>query len=194
MSNNRCESCNKLTPSYDCVNYAISEGLAYRIFCTSCFNAEVTRQHGLQNFENIRLKPIKLADCLGAEHQFHFITRLLGDIVSLEAFELRDDNPAGYRFQQIGNSDDEVFSLLGQLIQKIRKALSVRHIEEGDLGLRIVDSTVRGRIEWDETSGGLLPLIVVDGREISWKAFGKMLTTFEGSQFKLELLDPSAEV
>jgi hypothetical protein len=193
MSNNRCESCNKPTPSHDCVNYA-SDVRAQRLLCTSCFNAEVARQHGLENFENIRLKPISLSDCLGNEHQFHFTTRLLGDIVSLEAFELLGGNPAGYRFQQIGNSDDEVFSLLGQLIQKIRKTLSVRHIEEGDLGLRIVDSTVRGRIDWDETSGGLSPLIVVDGREISWEAFGRMLTTFEGSQFKLELLDPSAEV
>jgi hypothetical protein len=175
------------------VNYA-SDVRAQRLLCTSCFNAEVARQHGLENFENIRLKPISLADCLGTEHHFHFTTRLLGDIVSLDAFELQDGNPAGYRFQQIGNSDDEVFSLLGQLIQKIRKALSVRHIEEGDLGLRIVDSTVRGRIDWDETSDSLSPLIVVDGREISWKAFGRMLTTFEGSQFKLELLDPSAEV
>lgn len=193
MSNDRCESCNKPTPSHDSVNYA-SGVHAQRLLCTLCFNAEVARQDGLENFENIRLKPIRLSDCFGTEHHFHFTTRLLGDIVSLEAFELLDGNPAGYQFQQIGNSDDELFSLLSRLIQKIRKAISVRHIEEGELGQRIVDSTVRGRIEWDEASGGLSPLMVVDGREISWQAFGKMLTTFEGSQFKLELLDPSAEV
>jgi hypothetical protein len=68
------------------------------------------------------------------------------------------------------------------------------HIRPGDLGLQIIDTTVRCRIEWDEAGAGRLPQIVVDRREISWGAFGRLLTTFEGSQFKLELLDPSAEV
>ena len=32
------------------------------------------------------------------------------------------------------------------------------------------------------------------GREISWDDFGRMLMTFEGWQFKLEIGDPSDEV
>jgi hypothetical protein len=58
----------------------------YRQLCTRCFNAEVAELHGLDDFENIRLEPIGLTDCAGEEHQFHFQTRLLGGIVSMEAF------------------------------------------------------------------------------------------------------------
>jgi hypothetical protein len=39
-----------------------------------------------------------------------------------------------------------------------------------------------------------VPLIVVDGREITWDQFGRMLMTFEGWQFKLEIRDLSEEV
>ena len=61
-------------------------------------------------------------------------------------------------------------------------------------GLQIADSTVRGQIDSDQSTTDRTPLIVVDGREISWEQFGQMLMTFEGSQFKMEILDPSDEV
>lgn len=53
---------------------------------------------------------------------------------------------------------------------------------------------MRGRIEWDDDRNGLVPLMVVDGREISWEEFGKMLMSFEGWQFKLEIVERSDEV
>lgn len=39
-----------------------------------------------------------------------------------------------------------------------------------------------------------MPVMVIDGRKISWETFGRMLTTFEGLQFKLEIFDPSDEI
>ena len=38
-----------------------------------------------------------------------------------------------------------------------------------------------------------MPLVVIDGREISWEQFGRMLMTFEGWQFKLQIFDRSEE-
>lgn len=87
-----------------------------------------------------------------------------------------------------------MLALLGRLIQRIRKALSVKYIEDGQHGLQIVDDTVRGRIEWDDDEDGRVPLMVVDGREISWEEFGQMLMSLEGWQFKLEIFDRSDEV
>jgi hypothetical protein len=52
---------------------------------------------------------------------------------------------------------------------------------------------VRGRIEWDQDEDGRVPLLVIDGRGITWDQFGRMLMTFEGWQFKLEILDNSEE-
>jgi hypothetical protein len=39
-----------------------------------------------------------------------------------------------------------------------------------------------------------VPLLVIDGREISWQQFGRMLMRFEGRQFKLEIHDRSKEI
>jgi hypothetical protein len=39
-----------------------------------------------------------------------------------------------------------------------------------------------------------LPLLVIDGREIDWDQFGRMLMSYEGSQFKLTIADKSEEL
>lgn len=193
MQQVHCEVCGEITPGYDIVSCGSIER-GYRQLCGRCFNAEVAKLSGLEEFANFRLKPIGITDCAGETHQFHFQTRLHGDVVALDAFELRDGDPAGYRFQIVGDPEDDLFALLGQLIQKIRRTLSIKHLTDNGNGLRIADQTVRGRIEWDDSQDGRVPLIAVDGREISWENFGRMLMTFEGWQFKLEIRDPSDEV
>ena len=52
---------------------------------------------------------------------------------------------------------------------------------------------MRGRIDWDDGEDGQVPLVVIDGREIAWDDFGRMLMTFEGWQFKLEIFDRGNE-
>ena len=193
MNKDQCEACSKKIPGYDTVHYgSIEQG--YRTLCTQCFNVEVAKRSGLDDFENVELKPIGLTDCEGEKHQFHFRTRLLGKMVSLEAFELRKGDPAGYQFQFLGKPDDDLFGLLAQLILRIRKALGEKHIEDSDYGYSLINSLVRGRIEWDPEQDGRVPIMVIDGREISWEEFGRLLMTREGSPFKLEIFDPSDEV
>ncbi|WP_425338936.1 DUF7713 domain-containing protein [Methylocapsa acidiphila] len=53
---------------------------------------------------------------------------------------------------------------------------------------------LRGLIEWDEASDGRAPLFVIDGREIGWGDFGRILAGYEGFQFKVEMPDKSEEV
>jgi hypothetical protein len=138
--------------------------------------------------------PVELADCAGEAHMFHFQTRLLGPGVALDAFELRDGHPAGYRFQVIGEPGDDLLALLGRLIDKIHRALSLRHIVDGEFGQQIADHrVVRGMIEWDEARGSHVPLVIVDSREITWDELGRMLMSYEGWQFKLEIQDKSEE-
>jgi hypothetical protein len=189
----RCADCNEFTPSYDIINYG-SIGKGYRQICSRCFNDEVAKSDGLTNFEHLKFDPIDLVDCAGKAHVFHFRIRLFGPGVALDAFELRDEHAAGYQFQVIGEPGDDLLALLGQLIDKIRRVLSHRHIVDGELGPQIADhGLVLGAIEWDETRGGQVPLVIIDGREITWDELGRMLMTYEGWQFKLEIRDKSEE-
>jgi hypothetical protein len=43
-------------------------------------------------------------------------------------------------------------------------------------------------------TAGCLPLLVIDGKEISWEEFGRMVMTFEGWQFRFEIRDRSEAI
>jgi hypothetical protein len=189
-----CENCGRYTPNYDVVHYgSIEKG--YRRVCSHCFNAEMAKADGLEGFEHADFEPVALHDCGGELHEFHFRTHLFGAGVALDAFELRDGNPSGYFFQLIGHPEDDQLVLLGRMVEKIRRALSVKHLKDDDHGLQIGDErVVRGRVGWDDTHDGRLPLLIIDGREITWDQFGQLLMSFEGWQFKLTVADKSEEL
>ena len=189
----RCETCGELTPSYDIVNSgSIEKG--YRQLCGGCFNTEVAEQSGLTGFQHVRFDPVVLKGNAGRRYEFHFRTHLFVTGVAIDAFELRNGEPAGYHFKIIGDPEEDLLALLARLIDKMRRALSMKHLKSSDLGLQISDQVVRGRIEWDPERDGRVPLVVIDGREIDWEEFGRMLMTFEGFQFKLNIADLSEEV
>lgn len=189
----RCEACSAELPSYDTVSYgSIEDG--YRMLCTKCLNADVASRIGLDEFENVQFDQIAMTDAAGKAHEFHFRTHLLGSMVSLEAFELKRGAPGGYQFQIIGDPEDDPLALLGRLVERMRRSLAVKHIEQSERGIHIVDKTVRARIGWDDATDGQVPLLIIDGQEVSWDEFGRMLMTFEGWQFKLEIGDRSEEL
>jgi hypothetical protein len=189
----QCDVCGQFTPSYDIVNSGSLER-GYRQLCGRCFNMEVARSFDLETFEHLKLEPVVLSDCREEPHEFHFRIHLFGTGVALDAFELRGGSPAGYKVQIIGDPNDDLLMLLGRLIEKMRRALSIKYLTDGEHGLQIGDAdVVQGRIEWD-AEDGRLPLLVIDGREITWEEFGRMLMTFEGFQFKLNIGDKSEEL
>lgn len=184
-----CHTCRAAIAGYDSVHYGSPE-TGYRDLCSRCFNEEVARLGGLR-FEHVHFDPIEMRDAGGESHQFHFRLHLLGQHVSLDAFELEDGAPAGYTFQILGHPEADLFALMAQLIERMRRALARRHLEidTPSKRLRIADFLVRGRIEWDEAEDGRLPLLVIDGRKMTWEQFGEMLMSYEGWQFKLETLE-----
>jgi hypothetical protein len=187
-----CATCSKTVPSYDSVNYgSIEKG--YRHLCGQCFNREVAILDGLDKFDHINFAPVSVADSTGELHEFHFRVRLFGTGVALDAFELHDRQPAGYQFQIIGDPEDDLLALLGRLIERIRRALSVKYLQDSNVGPQIANRAVCGRIEWDDPHDGRLPLVIVDGRKVSWDDFGRMLMSFEGFQFRLNIHDKSEE-
>nr|WP_244195436.1 hypothetical protein [Caballeronia arationis] len=82
---------------------------------------------------------------------------------------------------------------MGQLIQKMQRALAAKHLRSDDGGLQIAETMVRGRVEWNGDENARQPCVIIDGRRVEWNDFGAMLLAFEGWHFRLELLDPSDE-
>lgn len=189
----RCDNCGRGVPAYDIVGLGSME-TGYRDLCTRCFNTETAGMAGMEGFEHADFAPTEVVDCDGKAHVFHFRTRLCAPGLALDAFELRAGEPAGYQFALIGEPEGDPMALFARLIEKIRRALSVKHVDEGGLGLEITGQVVRGRIDWDEVVDGRVPLLVIDGQPITWDELGQMMMSFEGWQFKLELRDRSEEV
>jgi hypothetical protein len=148
----------------------------------------------LHEFEHPSFAPLRLRDVDDNNHEFHFRSLLLGDQLSLEAFELvGEDEAAGYRFQILGEANTEPFALLARLVQKMKRALSMKHLNADAGSLQIAEMTLRGRVEWNGDDRVRQPCVIVDGRRIEWDSLGAMLLAFEGWQFRLEMLDPSDE-
>jgi hypothetical protein len=53
---------------------------------------------------------------------------------------------------------------------------------------------VQAKIESDIDQDDRMPLLIIDGKEITWSEFGRMLMSFEGWQFKMTLADKSEEL
>ena len=142
-------------------------------------------------FHHPDFDPMELVDANRTKHRFRFATRLLDDKLSIEAYE---DSFEGYEFQVLGNALDDPMELFQELVGKMRRTLAQRHLvyEEGRRHIGR-EGVVRGRINWDQETDGELPLLVIDGRPVTWHEFGRMLMTYEGWLFRLEIVDSCDE-
>ena len=104
-----CEGCGRQTPSFEIVNYG-SMDKGYKQLCRRCFNTEVATVAGLDDFQHVEFEPVGLIDNEGKLHEFYFRTFLFGTGVALDAFELRDGNPAGYQFQVIAEPEEDILA------------------------------------------------------------------------------------
>jgi len=193
MTQVQCRQCHARVASYDTVHAGSIEA-GYRDLCSRCFNVEMARIGQLE-FEQVSFQPVDIPDAAGVKRRFHFRLLHLGDRVMLEAFEVRVGERGGYEFQILGDAEADLFELMTRLVERMRRALALRHLVDDDLvGSSIADKIVRARISCDLDSDDHVPMLVIDGREVSWEQFGQMLMTFEGWQFKLQMKDPTEEV
>ncbi len=192
MTEFQCHSCHARVAGYDTIHFGSIEA-GYRDLCSRCFNEQVAAI-GQFEFEHVSFEPVDMSDAAGARRRFHFLVRHLGDRVALEAFEVQDGERGGYEFQIIDDAEVDLFELMARLAQRMRRALALRHLADDGGRLSIADTTVRGRVSCDPDADYRVPVLVIDGREVSWDQLGQMLMTFEGWQFKLEIKDPSEEV
>ena len=193
----KCEFCGEYVPRYNTIYVAPEK--EYLCSCLTCFNKRMAEYSGT-DFDHVDFEPIILKDTEGVEHEFHFTIRHLGDRVGIDSFEIKDGHRSGYEFSLIGDIDKEIFDLFGKLFERMRRGLNRNHLEwDGTTNSWQIskDDVVRARISSDLESDedyGHPPLIVIDGKEIRWDEFGRMLMTYEGFHFKLEIFDRSDEI
>ncbi len=188
----QCTDCGSETAVYDGVY--LSTGDTSRFLCSACYNKSVSEAMGF-NFDHLSFHPITLSDRDGDGHTFHFQTHLFGENVSIRALEIKEGVPKGYEFSLDGDAEGDLFGLFAKLIDRMKRELSRKHIEKSHLTRYIItnEDIVRGRITWDDDTGGEVPCLVIDGKELTWHEFGRMLMTYEGFHFKLEIFEGSKE-
>ena len=187
-----CSVCETATLPYDGVY--ISDGDDSQLLCSKCYNEYSAKVCGV-NFDHLSFHPITLPDIDGEDHSFHFQTHLFGDKVHIRALEIKNDGPKGYEFLIYGDAEGDLFGLFAKLVDHIRCELGRKHIENGDLAQYAItkDDIVRGQIQWDDDTDGQLPCLVIDGKELSWNELGRMLTSYEGWNFKLKIFEGIGE-
>jgi hypothetical protein len=183
-----CEICRKNEVR---VNLARSETNTLHI-CMECNNNLVAEnigmnlipfRHGVYEFTGIDEK----------KHRF-YIDRILNPVgVSFEANELIADGSVGYRVGVMDDVDCDQQILFEKLKSKLKKTLSKKYLQisahpyAGEY-IRLKEDEVIGRLEYDETQDQI-PKVIIDGKEFSWEEFGRMLSSCEGFQFKLQIYD-----
>ncbi len=186
-----CNSCKREVRSFDGVN--LTEESGSRFLCSKCYNEAIAKECNL-DFTHISFEPVSFLGNNQESHTFNFRTHLFGDNVSIEAFEIRDNVPHGYVFAVDGETEESIsnlFNLFAKLVDRIKRSIEINHIKKGEFArYQITDKgIVRGQISWDEETNGELPLLVIDGKELSWNEFGRMLMTHEGFHFRLDIFD-----
>jgi hypothetical protein len=188
----KCESCGTSVPSYDTVHYGNAS--KSETLCTACFNAVAADQMGIE-IDQANFEPITLKGSDGRRHVFQIRRRLCPTGQVLESFEVRRGVPAGYQFAILGDFTEDPMELLARLYQRMRRGLERKHLQKSKYGTHLVSTNpIRGRISSDyDREPEPLPVIVIDGREFRWEQFGRMLLSFEGWQFRLEIVDRTDE-
>jgi hypothetical protein len=158
-------------------------------FCYPCYNDDVARA-GRIRFDNAQLEPVTLQDAAGEPHTFLIQSLLVPTGHLLKAVEIQDGEPRGHLFQVLGDFDGDAMALFAKLYRRMRDGLATRHVEEGSLGWQVTDgSRVVARIEYDPESDDRLPLLVIDGKELSWNEVGRMLMSFESFTIDMTIRD-----
>ena len=90
----------------------------------------------------------------------------------------------GYFFREFDPTSP--YLALGRIQGRIRKALSTRHMEQHEAGdFQATHGILRGRISYASGEVGF----VIDGQFVTLQQFGKMVETYEGFEFRLDILD-----
>ncbi|MGH9881441.1 MAG: DUF7713 domain-containing protein [Pyrinomonadaceae bacterium] len=122
-------------------------------------------------------------DCAGQTR--HFVTSYFPASLGFGVQAVEEGKEGqGFFFREFDATSP--YLALGRIRERIREALATRHIEELEPGnFQTTHRTVRGRISY---SDGQLAF-VIDGQLLTLQQFAKMVETFEGFEFRLDIAE-----
>ena len=122
-------------------------------------------------------------DCAGRARNFVISYSRTGTGFRVQAEEEGKDDH-GFFFREFDANSP--YPALGRLRRRIRKTLATRHIEQlGPGEFQATHDIVRGRIAYWEDEVAF----IIDGQRLTLQEFGKMIATFEGFEFELEIIE-----
>lgn len=189
----KCQRCGQEVPGFDSVSVTYKDGS--KNFCNRCFNEIIATEWQI-DFHHPEFLPLILLDVDGGVHTFHFRTWFTPvGTLAIDGFELIDGQEGGHQYCVRGDPEEDPRILFKKLYERMKRELARKHIEETDHGLQITDlRTVRAIIGCDLDQDPTLPMLVIDGRNVRWQEFGRMLMTCEGWRFKLQVYGNSEEM
>lgn len=183
-----CGNCGKVLEPKDTIHVA---DVGSR--CFACHNRDLAAHLGLR-FDETPLEPIVVKDADGVPHTFAIRSLLVPTGREMIASEIPHRERGGYEFCVLGDFEAGAWDLFRQLYEKIRREVTIKHVELTDFGWHLTErDRLEGRIEWDPDAEGQTPLIVIDGKAITWAELGHMLMTYEGFTLRARI-DDSIEV
>lgn len=121
MNTSRCTDCGRTVPSWEGVYRSDGRGGSSPFFCGRCWARVLSEETG-EEIGHIEMEPVVMPDAYGRMHEFHFRFNPLPR--GIEAFELVDGFPGGYKFQVLQKGDDP--AIVGRLLEKMHRALRRR--------------------------------------------------------------------
>jgi len=133
-------------------------------------------------------------DCQGKKRLFRLRSYGGGMLAFMEACEIRDGSPTGWRFKHQWDRDTESPPYY-QLRQKIAERLSRRDVvREPDGGeLMVLDRVIRAQVSCAEDPDAPGPDVLIDGDAVTWEELGQMLSSYERWGPRIEIREQGEE-
>lgn len=111
-----------------------------------------------------------------------------------EAIEVvRDEEFEPKIFTILSPFDSDIENSELNLKARIKRGINKRYLKKEIHGYELANNDeMAGRIEWNSKTNE--PSLIVDGKRLSMDQLEKILSPYEGFQFKLQIIDPSDEL
>lgn len=184
-----CEVCHEVEASV-----RLTDGDMVNRYCMDCFSDINARELGIA--QEVIPEEIIVQDFQGVRRHFNVVKRILPNDFFLEAEE---GIQYGYHFAVHGAVDVDQQLLFQQLHMKVKQGVSKQYLTEETFPmsatkyLQMSSEEMVGRISSSEDYDPE-PLLIIDGKPISWEELGKVVLGHEGFQFKLTIKDITDEI